>query len=319
MAVLVRNEAETEIEFCDSPGDAGGVSRSGPAVAYLLSEGSDSGRSLGAGVLWADKLGADRLVLISDHDNAGELARRAGYFDRHSISVVEVVGTGWKAAVAAPITPVPELPAEVWALAGLINETGARAVDDHGRLVAEVAGLEVARVTMFDDGPQIEVGVGQADRELHQLVHSNLEPDAALRRAVGMVASHRHTGAIFHPLKNMARERWLRSRLLDQPGLVGAEHLDPVPPLHPRSTVLGQRPIAAVGTTAQGTPIVVVCSIGVDPEFVPDAADYRARFDAAADLVLVVPTRDRYPITERLVAELERASLVTVPPPWDSA
>jgi hypothetical protein len=288
------------------------------STAYLLAEGADAGHCLGAAILWAEKHNASSLVLLADEEHAGDLARRAAYFVRHEITVYKVIGTGLKPVTSRPLPPIPKLGDDIWALAGLINETGARGVDDHGRLVAEVAGLEVARVTVDDDGTlHVDVGVGQADRELHQLVHGSLATDAALRRAVAMVAVHRHAGANFHPLNNMARERWLRSVLLDRPELVGARSLDPVPPLEPRTTLLGQQPIAAVGEDVAGSPLVVVCSTGVDPEFVPDAADYRARFDVDAHLILVVPPRDRYPITERLTAELHGAELTSIAAPWD--
>ena len=266
---------------------------------------------------WANRESVDRLVILTDPESAGVLARRVGLLAVGAVEVRSVVGTATVSASPSERLTPPDLGADVWALAGLIHESGARPVDDHGRLVAELAGLEVARVTRDERGrPLIEVGVGQADRELHQLVHRELAPDTALRRAVAAVAVHRHADARPHPLNRLARERWLRSVLLDQPTLVGLATLVAEPPLEPRATVLGHRPVAAKGQAADGSVMVVVCSSGVDLDLAPQAADYRDRIDPDAHLLVVVPHADRYPITEELVGLIPDADLRSLPPPW---
>lgn len=104
--------------------------------------------------------------------------------------------------------------------------------------------------------------------------------------------------------------------LLDEPSLIGAESLDPVPPLRPRSTLLGTQPVAAVGNRPGGQPVIVVTSVGVDPDLVPEAADYRGRFDPSAELVIVAPPRDHYQLTIDLVSALGHTELVGLDPPW---
>ncbi|MFT7601728.1 MAG: hypothetical protein ACI8TP_004689 [Acidimicrobiales bacterium] len=324
LTALARRITDDPFESCESPGQAGGFSRSaadeqeGKRQGLILAEGAGAIGVLGPALLWAKKHDVATLHLLSD-DAAPHLVRRAQWFESLGVSleVWQIHGTEVVVAEAAPIAEVPELGADIWALAGVMTESGARVVDDHGRLVAEVAGLEIARVERDPQGlPVIEVGVGQADRELHHLVHSNLDIDTALKRAVGMVAAHRSPGAPPHPLNRLARERWLRSLVLDDPSLVGATTLEPVPPLRPRSTLLGTQPVAAVGTTTEGSPVVVVTSVGVDPDLAPEAADYRGRTNPDASLIVVVPPRDTYQLTVDLVDALGRAKLVSLEPPW---
>lgn len=310
----------------DSLGVAGGIVASAAPDGGITGPGTegdrhgvfyaDSERMAGPAMVWARRSGVDHLHLVAESEHAGSLARRTADVGGLRIDVLEVDGTDLVPAVASAIVPPPELDREAWQLASIISEAGARAVDDHGRIVAEVAGLEVARIVQRDDQPpEIEVGVGEADRELHGLVHTSMSRDTAVRRAVAMVAAERRKGSL-HPLSRMARERWLRSLLLDDPTLIGADELDPVPPLRARSTVLGNVPVAAVGSRTDGSPIVVVCSTGIDLDVVPEATDYRRRHDPAAELIIVVPERDRHAITESLVEWTPRTQLLTVAPPW---
>ena len=256
----------------------------------------------GPALIWALRSSVDRLHLVAEAEHAGALARRVGDIEAMRVDVVAVDGVELVAAEPAPLVEPPVLSAQMWDLAPIMSEAGARPVDDHGRIVAEVAGLEVARIDQpGTEPPAIEVGVGEADRELHTLVHSNLDSGTAVRRAVTMVAAERQRGSM-HPLARMARERWLRSVLLDDPSLIGLEALTAVPPLMARSTVLGNVPSAAVGADAEGSPVVVVCSSGIDLDVVPEAADYRQRESPDAALRIVVPDRDRHAVTESLVA-----------------
>jgi hypothetical protein len=211
------------------------------------------------------------------------------------------------------------LPSSHWALAGVITEAGARPIDDHGQLVAEVAGLEVARIAEAD-GPgraaMLEVGVGQADRELSALVHTHEGVDDGLRRVVAAVMRYRSDhGDHHHPLARLARERWLRSILLDQPDLVEASHLAPMVPLRPRQGLIRNEPSAAAGRLRSGQPVVVVTMVGVDIDLIPEAADYRERWDPAATVIMVVPERD-LTLNTRLLDRLSDARALTLPPPW---
>ncbi len=322
----------------DAPGKAGGILASGgrpdeggPLGVVLLDHDDTPGapevvRALGPALIWADRHDLDRLLLLSPPDVAGDLARRAAHFDSGTgsgpesgprVEVHAVDGTTLVPAAPAPIAEVPALGDDVWALAEVMRRVEARPVDDHGRLVAEIDGLEVARVTIDDDeAASLEIGVGQADRELQQLVHGHASADEVLERAAGMVRAHRRAGVPLHPLNRLARERWLRSMILDAPAVLGLASAEPVPPLRPRSTLLGTVPSAAVATTPDGADVVVVASVGIDVDVVPEAADYRARTAPDADLLLVMPPADIHPALGRQVGRLARARFVAVTPPW---
>ncbi len=262
------------------------------------------------------------MTVLADAEISGDLARRAAAFD-DGPSVLAVDGTTASPASPSPLPLPPELPADELAFGAVMEEAGAVVVDDHGRLVAEFAGLEVARVTRNLDGvAELEVGVGQADRELQALVHGQLPRRDALVRAIELVAEHRRPGAPMHPLNRLARERWLRSILIHDPSAVGCAELSPVPPLLPRSTLLGMVPTAAIGARDDGTPIVVVCSVGIELDLVADGLDYRNREQAAnppvgdMDLLLVMPRRDVHPVIGAQAARAPRVSITSIDEPW---
>ncbi len=270
-------------------------------------------RGLGGLVRWALTAGAERLTVVAENDAGPTLARRASLLD-FDISVWSADVTDVHPAVAVPATPPPRIPETHRRFVPVITETGARAIDDHGMLVAEVAGLEVGRVVDGESGePELAVGVGQADRELQQYIHGHLDDDTNLRRAIAAVVKDRRPGAAAHPLARVARQRWLRSALLDDPTLVGLDRLEPVVPLRPRETVLGEEPAAAAGN---GT--IVVCSVGVDLDLVPEAADYRNRDNPEADLLLVLPERDRQLAVGSLGELVPRMTVTSLAAPWDT-
>ena len=190
-------------------------------------------------------------------------------------------------------------------------------MDDYGLLIGDVAGLEVCRVVDGPDGPTIDVGVGQADRELHQMVHGKADLDHELRRVISAVAQYRRPGS-HHPLTRVGRERWLRSVLLDDPGLVGAEQLEPIVPLRSRRGLKITEPAAAAGHDLDGRAVVVITMSGVDLDLVPEAADYRHRHDPAASVVIAVPERD-LALNSVILDRLGEATAVAVPSPWEPA
>lgn len=269
-------------------------------------------RGLGGLLRWAVASGADRLTVVAESEVASSLARRASLFD-FDISVWSADGAEVEPATVAPAQTPPPIPESHRRFVPVITETGARAIDDHGMLVAEVAGLEVGRVVDGESGePELAVGVGQADRELQQYIHGHLDDDSNLRRAIAAVVRDRRPGAAAHPLTRVARQRWLRSVLMDDPSPVGLDRLEPVVPLRPRETVLGEEPAAAAGNG-----IIVVCSVGVDLDLVPEAADYRNRDNPDADLVLVLPERDRQLAVGTLDSLVPRITVTSIPAPWE--
>jgi hypothetical protein len=189
----------------------------------------------------------------------------------------------------------------------------------------EINGLEVARIAHERtsagepiDGPLLEVGVGQADRELTGMLHGALSPVEQLARVAEIVRTHRRPGAQTHPLNQLVPERWLRAELVADPQRIGLDHLRPVQPTIPRAN-LRERGIAVAVGDAGGRPVVVACSVGVDLDLVPAAADARLALDPGARLLLVVPSRDAHPVTVDLAARLAiPAEVVPLEGDWRS-
>ncbi len=75
------------------------------------------------------------------------------------------------------------------------------------------------------------------------------------------------------------------------------------------------------GVDASGRELVVVCSVGVDLDLVPTAADCRLLYCSRPDvpLVLLLPAGDDLPVTRRLAGMLASpAHVVTVSRDWES-
>ncbi|CAB4816383.1 unannotated protein [freshwater metagenome] len=96
----------------------------------------------------------------------------------------------------------------------------------------------------------------------------------------------------------------MRWRLIRDPQLIGARELQPVQPPLPRDSVKDVGASIAIGVDEQGVSIVVACSVGIDLDVVPTAADARALNDPSARVVIVVPERDDHPATRRLAGRL---------------
>jgi hypothetical protein len=263
------------------------------------------------------------VVHVLASSGAADLARRASHLRPSDpwpqIRVWQVVGSEVSPAEPQPPAAPAGIPDHHLPWAAVISEAGARPVNDRGVLVAEVAGLEVGRVVDGPTGPTIDVGVGQADRELNLLVHGAGDPGAELRRVVAAVAEYRSPRS-HHPLSRLARERWLRSWLLDDPSRIDGAELEPLPPLRPRSGLLAAEPVAAAGRLRSGRSLVVVAMVGIDLDLVPEAADHRASHcaeagDPDARLVIVVPERDHGPATA-LAYLVDDIDVIAVEPPW---
>ena len=283
---------------------------------FVLAEGQ-AARALGGALAWARSAGAASLDVLAPADAAGALARRAlAFADPPCVHLV----VGREVEEATP-TPLPS-----WALdtgaapldpalldfAEQFRRAGAEPVLEQGVLVAEVLGLEVARVV--DGG--LEVGVGKHDREAQKLMHPDRQPFEALAAAVAAVREKRRADGPPHPMRDLAASRWLRAVVCARPSLVGADEgsLRPVTSTVPRADLRLPAPAPAVGPG-----VVVVCSTGIDVDLVPAAADeFAAHADSAdARLVLVVPEQDVHPVTTSLAAALARpAEVVAVPADW---
>jgi hypothetical protein len=269
-------------------------------------------RALGGVLAWAEQRGVAQVDLIVERE-AGVLARRASCFDR-PVTVWRASGTSLEIANAEP-AHVPVVPSEdSLDLVGGFRDAGLDIVVEHGRVGGEILGLEVARV-VTDDGPaHVEVGVGRHDREAFAIVHGDVPTADALGHVVDQVREHRRPGDLTHPLARLAAERWLRSEVLRHPDLAGAAVLEPAEPTVYRGNVMDPVAAIATGTSHDGSPVVVACSVGVDLDLVSSAADARLAYAPDGRLVLVVPERDAHAITQRLADRLvEPAELRTVP------
>ena len=284
-------------------------------TAWFL--GEDLGvRALGPAFSWADQRGAAHLSLIVPPDAAGIVARRAALF-REAPSVWVAEGRDLVAAVPTPLprpTPIPEGVAD---LVALIVEAGAEPIVEHGVLTGEVAGLEVLRAVVdpYTQELRLEVGLGNHDREANTLVFGNVPPVSAIASVVDGVRSHRELGAAPHALNRIATSRLLRHRLLADPSLVGARELAGAAPPVASEDRNAPGPAVASGVDEAGRSVVVVCSVGIDLDVVPFAADARLALDPAARLLVALPERDVHPVTQRMAERLlDPAEIVAVSP-----
>lgn len=253
-------------------------------------------------------------------DVPGVVARRAAQFS-DEIEVWRADDRDLSVAVPAPVVDPAPPSAAARALIGMLEEAGVDVTIEHGAIRGELRGLEIARIVDMDaddgDGARIEVGVGRHDREAFTMVHGGLPTAEALRSVITSVDAVRRAESEAHPLRRLAPEGWLRSMVLGHPALVGAAALVSAEPPFPRDSVKDTAAAIAVGAGIDGRPVVVACSVGIDLDLVPTAADARLRHDPAARLVLVVPARDAHPVTLRLAGRLrDPATVVTVGDDW---
>jgi hypothetical protein len=269
----------------------------------------DPERALGGALAWGWRQKVEELHVLVDAAGGG-LARRAGFF-RPAPSIWAVEGRDLTPAEPIPLPDEPELPLETEVFADLIRSAGAEPVVEHGVLRGEVLGLEVARV---EDG-RLLVGVGKHDREAHLLAHPDRTAAEGLTATVDVVAHYRRTGVGAHPANQLSVERWLRSVVIADPALAGlppTTQLRPVPSPVARADLRQPAPAPALGDD-----LLVVCSVGVDTDFVPAAADAWAANGRPSRLVLCVPEGDDHPVTRAVAGLLEHpAEVVTVPSGW---
>ena len=291
------------------PFGGGGAVVSG-SRAWVLLDGPDHG--LGSVLAWARTRGIDDLDVLAGEQAtpAGDLARRAEAFDPPP-RVWAVRDTEVERAEASPLIAADQPPDDVLAAADALARAGLDVVVDHGVVSGEVLGLEVARVVVGDDGAaRVEVGVGRTDREAFAMVHGDLPVDDALQSVVDTVRGQRRADTAAHPLNRLAGERWLRAHLIEDPDRLPGWHLEAVEGPIPRGSVNDVVPAIATGTDADGHPVVVACSVGIDLEVVPLAADARAQHDPDARLVIALPVRDAHEVTRALAAALRRPAEV---------
>jgi hypothetical protein len=301
-----------DVEVCEF-GQAVGLVVDNVAWVYVTGRHE---RGLGPALMWALRNNATSLKLFSS-ERAGELARIATHFD-FAIEVFEVDVAG-VARVAVPkgvanteVSVADEMFAE------FIKSAGADVVREHGVISGEVCGLEVCRVVSAAsagdaDGDldvasesELEIGVGAHDRETFKLLHGRTATVESLHKVIAEVAARRAVGAQVHPLNQLARERMLRHYVCQSPQLVGAKSLQPAQPPIARTNLKDVVPCCAIGVSLTGEKMVVIFSVGVDPDIVSFGADARGQLNGSAELVFAMPTRDIVPAIERVAQMLRR-------------
>lgn len=289
----------------------GAALESGAAWTALLEV--DPVRSFGQAMVLATRHGAAALDVLVDAESSGAVARRAGLFDPVP-TVWSVVGSELEPAVPTRLDRVgpPVIEPHVEAL---LTMPEVRMVVEHGVAFAECRGLEVARVVGVGAEQRLEVGVGVYDQGAFAVMHPDLTPQQSLAEVVAQVLEHRRRDAAPHPINRLVRERWLRSELLDEPGRAGLAALVAVEAVTPRDGLLVRKPAFAYGP---GERVVVACSVGIDLDLVPAAAEVAAR-EGAERIVLVLPERDDHPVTRAVAARCRLPVEVHVAGvPWPS-
>jgi len=151
------------------------------------------------------------------------------------------------------------------------------------------------------------------------MMHADLDVSDGLAKVCAEVRKYRAPGAEPHPINRLARERWLRALLLNNPAAVGLDRLSPVPSLRPRAGIKDEQPTVAIGTDPEGRLVGVVCAVGLDLDLVPTAADAVATYGLEA-ITLVIPPRDHYPLVDELAALLTvPAQVYEAEEPWPTA
>lgn len=251
------------------------------------------------------------LLVAGEDGDAGAVARRATLFEP-TPTVWAVRDTTLASVEPAALTSVDAAPIEPHIALALAVE-GVVTNIEHGEITAEFNGLEVGRVTGSGDGQRFDVGVGAYDQGAFAVMNPGLTPDAAFAEVLAQVRVHRRRGAEPHPINRLVRERWLRAELCADPTSLGLDALAPVESVEPREGLHEQAPCFAL--SGDGT-TVVACSVGIDLDLVPAAADIAAR-EGAERIVLVLPERDQHPLTSAVAARSVRPiTIVTADEPW---
>lgn len=270
-------------------------------------------RTFGQALLASTRNNASSFDVIVGAE-AGGVARRAGLF-RPQATVWEIDGNHLVAAQPVPIKTLPE-PEVAAHIAELLESVEVDLVIEHGEIIGECRGLEVARVVSDARGQRLEVGVGAYDQDAFAIMNPGLATPDALGSVVAQVMAHRRRDAEPHPLNRLVRERWIRSDLISDPSSVGLVSLRAIEAVVARQGLNDIAPAFALGVDSRDSLVLVACSVGIDLDLIPAAADLGAHHQVDR-IVVVLPERDQH----RSVRELgERAlcscKIVTADEPW---
>jgi len=288
-----------DIVFSTFP--SGAIARAGDE-AWILLEGDDTRGAFGAGLVAVRDVPTVHFLVDGD---ASQIALTALGFDP-SPTVWSITGTDVAQAAPAPATlPTSEVPPPGTSpFVDILRARDLEIVVEQGVVIGELLGLEVGRVVASDDGAtRLDVGVGAYDQDAFAIMNANLSPEGGLDLVCAEVRRHRDRSAEPHPINRLARERWLRAELVASPERCGLKRLAPVPSVRPRAGLKDTMATGALGTDADGNVVVVVCSVGVDLDLVPTAADLIVRYKPDR-VILVLPERDQYPVITELASQL---------------
>lgn len=301
LAALVNEHVGAEVATTPGTFPPGAALTTTDGAAWTLLE-DDPERGLGRALAWAVRHDAADLNVLASR-GTGVLARRAEHVEM-PVAVWHVEERALLPAVAEPPSPEVAPTAAHFAFVPTIEQAGAEPVIEYGVVTGEERGLEVCRVVddLLTGAVRLEVGVGAHDREAFAILHGDVPPAEALAGVVAAVAAHRRPDAPDHPLNRLAPERLLRWQLEQDPSLVGLAALRSAEPPLPRPNVKDRTPCSAHGRRADGTQVLVVCSVGVDLDLVPYAIDARLREPGVEQTMVVLPERDLVPITAELAA-----------------
>jgi hypothetical protein len=308
LQALVREHLGRDIDATVGTFPPGAALVVGGGEAWVLLE-DEPERGLGPALAWAIRNGAGALHLLAGR-STGLLARRAGGF-RFPIEVWHVDDRNLLPAVPEPIAPPPPASPAHLALVDTIVAGGAEPMVEHGVVTGEVRGLEVCRVVddRYTGAVRLEVGVGAHDREAFTIIHGDLPTVDALAGVVRAVDEYRRSGVGQHPLKRLVPERLIRWQLQHDPASIGLAAVAPAQPPQPRASVKDRVPCVATASCRDGTPVVLVCSSGVDLDLVPYAIDARAAVAGGGrgGGWVVGPPRDLVPVTVEIAGLADQA------------
>lgn len=270
-------------------------------------------RTFGQALVLAARNEAKTLDLLVSAE-AEHVARRAQLFNP-APSIWKVDGADLTPAEATmPIVlDTPDLRPDLEALLSIADVT---VIVEHGSIIGECLGLEVARITGEGPEQRLDVGVGAYDQGAFAVINPGLTPNEALAEVVAQVLTHRRSEALSHPINRLVRERWVRHVLIADPGLVGLTSLLAVEPTTQRTGIKDVAIAAAVGADQAGERVLVACSVGIDLDAVPAAADL-AEYHQVDRIMIVLPDRDRHALVTAVAAQSRRPiEFVTSPEPW---
>ena len=254
------------------------------------------------------------LNLILDKPNSQLSAQIKGFATRCSLWIVE----------GNTLVPHPELNASTpehefsidSGIRSLLEHNNCRIVFEHGKVKAEVRGLEVAEVVLDQNGEnQIQVGVGIYDQEAHKIINSNEAIETTLLRAIEDILKFRHKESRPHPLNRVARSKWLIHEFINSYKHFGFNEIQYVASPNLPMNISHGLPASAIGKR-DSKEIIVTAFAGADLEAVPTAAQLLEAY-SADEIWLIHTAIDTYPAIQRQATHLRvPVSFIEVEAPW---